>query len=180
MILHQYKIVFGGSMGAGKSSAIQSLSDIPVLSTEALNTDTNAHEKMQTTVGIDYGEITLDDGLKIGLYGTPGQDRFDFMWSVISKGAIGMIVLIDHSGENPLKDLDFYVNSFKEFSSNIAIGITHVDAKPERSTVMYREWLEKKQYNFPLFHVDARNDEDVRLLVETLVATIEVSLEKAN
>lgn len=180
MILHQYKIVFGGSMGAGKSSAIQSLSDIPVLSTEALNTDTNAHEKLQTTVGIDYGEITLDDGLKIGLYGTPGQDRFDFMWSVISKGAIGMIVLIDHSGENPLKDLDFYVSSFKEFSTNIAIGITHVDAKQERSTVMYREWLEKQQYNFPLFYVDARNDEDVRLLVETLVATIEVNLEKSN
>ena len=84
MILHQYKIVFGGSMGAGKSSAIQALSDIPVLTTEALNTDTAAHQKMQTTVGIDYGEITLEDGLQIGLYGTPGQDRFDFMWSVIS------------------------------------------------------------------------------------------------
>ena len=180
MILHQYKIVFGGSMGAGKSAAIQSLSDIPVLSTEALNTDTNAHAKLNTTVGIDYGEITLEDGLKIGLYGTPGQDRFDFMWSVISKGAIGMIVLIDHSGENPLKDLDFYVESFKEFSTNIAIGITHVDAKTERSTSMYREWLEKKQYNFPLFYIDARRDDDVRLLVETLVATIEVNLEKST
>ena len=66
MILHQYKIVFGGSMGAGKSAAIQSLSDIPVLSTEALNTDVQSHEKLQTTVGIDYGEINLDDGLKIG------------------------------------------------------------------------------------------------------------------
>jgi hypothetical protein len=67
MILQQYKIVFAGSMGAGKTEAIKSLSEIPVLATEAFNTDSQAHNKMQTTVGIDYGEITLDDGVKIGM-----------------------------------------------------------------------------------------------------------------
>ena len=85
MILQQYKIVFAGSMGAGKTEAIRSLSEVPVLATEAFNTDSQAHNKMQTTVGIDYGEITLDDGVKIGLYGTPGQARFDFIWPVIAK-----------------------------------------------------------------------------------------------
>ena len=80
MILHQYKIVFGGTMGSGKSTAIKALSEIEVLGTEALNTDIESHEKLLTTVGIDYGEITLDDGVKVGLYGTPGQDRFDFIW----------------------------------------------------------------------------------------------------
>ena len=55
MILQQYKIVFAGSMGAGKTEAIKSLSEIPVLATEAFNTDQAAHEKQQTTVGIDYG-----------------------------------------------------------------------------------------------------------------------------
>ena len=58
MILQHYKIVFAGTMGAGKSAAIQAISDINVLSTEALNTDTQAHHKALTTVGIDYGEIT--------------------------------------------------------------------------------------------------------------------------
>ena len=57
MILQQYKIVFAGSMGAGKTEAIRSLSDIPVLSTEALNTDQERHSKLETTVGIDYGEV---------------------------------------------------------------------------------------------------------------------------
>ncbi len=77
MILQQYKIVFAGSMGAGKTEAIKSLSEIPVLATEAFNTGiAQAHNKMQTTVGIDYGEITLDDGVKIGLYGTPGSIPF--------------------------------------------------------------------------------------------------------
>ena len=66
MILHQYKIVFGGSIGAGKSTAIQMISEIDVISTEAKNTDTSTHQKPQTTVGIDYGEATLDDGVKIG------------------------------------------------------------------------------------------------------------------
>lgn len=84
MILQQYKIVFGGTMGAGKSAAIKTLSDVAVISTEAVNTDTQAHSKLLTTVGIDYGEIKLDDDTKIGLYGTPGQDRFDFMWILIT------------------------------------------------------------------------------------------------
>ncbi len=73
MIIQQYKIVFAGSMGAGKTEAIKSLSEIPILETEAFNTDVQSHQKTQTTVGIDYGEITLDDGIKIGLYGT--QDK---------------------------------------------------------------------------------------------------------
>ena len=120
MILQQYKIVFAGSMGAGKTEAIRSLSEIPVLATEAFNTDDQSHKKMNTTVGIDYGEVTLEDGNKVGLYGTPGQGRFDFMWGVICKGAIGMILLIDHSIENPLKDLEFYINIFIDSLRNIS------------------------------------------------------------
>ena len=59
MIIQQYKIVFAGTMGAGKTEAIRSLSDIPILLTEALNTDQESHSKPQTPVGIDYGEVTL-------------------------------------------------------------------------------------------------------------------------
>lgn len=176
MILQKYKMVFGGTMGAGKSTAIRALSEIEVLTTEALNTDVNAHSKMETTVGIDYGEITLADGTKIGLYGTPGQERFGFMWSVICKGAIGSIILIDHSTENPLQDLEYYVNAFKAHSQNIVVAITHVDDKEERPTTIYRDWQAKKQYNFPLFFVDAREREHILLLVESLVATVEVNL----
>ena len=174
MIIQQYKIVFGGTMGSGKSSAIKALSEIDVLSTEALNTDLESHEKMLTTVGIDYGEITLDDGVKVGLYGTPGQDRFDFIWAVICKGAIGTIVMIDHATENPLIDLDHYVQAFQPFGNNIVIAITHIDRKPERTLSIYRDWLKARELNYPLFFVDARQQDDVLLLVETLIANIEV------
>ncbi|TXJ06117.1 MAG: GTP-binding protein [Acinetobacter sp.] len=180
MILQQYKIVFGGSMGAGKSAAIQSLSDIPVLTTETMNTDVNAHQKQLTTVGIDYGEVTLDNDLKIGLYGTPGQNRFDFMWSVICKGAIGTVILIDHSSMNSLQDLEFYVSAFADFTDNMVIGITHIDEKPEKITTIYHEWLAKYQKSYPLFHIDARNKKDVLLLIDALIASVEVNLEKLN
>ena len=174
MIIQQYKIVFGGTMGAGKSRAIKALSEIEVLSTEALNTDLESHEKMLTTVGIDYGEITLDDGVKVGLYGTPGQDRFDFIWAVICKGAIGTIVMIDHTAENPLIDLDQYVQAFQPFGNNIVIAVTHIDRKPERTLSIYRDWLKTRELNYPLFFVDARQQDDVLLLVETLIANVEV------
>ena len=174
MILQQYKIVFAGSMGAGKTEAIRSLSEIPVLATEAFNTDDQSHKKMNTTVGIDYGEVTLEDGNKVGLYGTPGQGRFDFMWGVICKGAIGMILLIDNSIENPLKDLEFYINIFKQYGNNLVIGLTHVDEDPNKSTHQYRQWLLERQLNFPVFFIDARKKDDVLLLLETLITAVEV------
>lgn len=176
MLLHRYKIVFGDTMGAGKTQAITSLSDIPVLTTEAVNTDLQAHEKMMTTVGIDYGEILLDNETKIGLYGTPGQDRFDFIWSIITKGAIGIVILIDHSAANPIQDLDFYLKAFQAHHHNIVIGITHLDDKPERPTVIYRDYLKQHGLNNALFFIDARKQADVLLLVETLVACVEVNL----
>lgn len=180
MILQQYKIVFAGSMGAGKTEAIKSLSEIPVLATEAFNTDSQAHNKMQTTVGIDYGEITLDDGVKIGLYGTPGQSRFDFIWPVICQGALGVILLVDHNSKVPLEELEGYLDTFKDYTRNIAIGITHVDENKEHSTSIYREWLIQNEYQYPLFFIDARKQEHVLLMIESLIAALEVNLRATN
>lgn len=178
MILQQHKIVFAGTMGAGKSEAIKSLSEVDVVSTEAINTDIGFNDKMFTTVGIDYGELILEDGTKVGLYGTPGQERFDFMWNIICKGALGVIVLIDHSVEQPIQHLDFYLNYFKLISKNIIIGITHLDKKSSYGTAIYREW-EAAQLppRNPLFFIDARKKQDVLLLIETLITNTEVQLE---
>lgn len=174
MILQKYKIVFGGKMGAGKTEAIQSISETTVLSTEALNTDHDAHSKALTTVGIDYGEIKIEDDITVGLYGTPGQERFDFMWPVICEGAIGAIVLIDHSSRTVLDDLAYYVDIFSQFISNLVIGITHVDEDSQQLLKKYRNWLEMRNINLPIFAVDARQKDDVLLLVEVLIARAEV------
>ena len=174
MILQQYKVVFGGTMGAGKSAAINALSDIPVVSTEAVNTDLDAHSKYLTTVGIDYGEISLEDGTKIGLYGTPGQDRFDFMWTIVCQGAIGTVVLIDHSNPDRLKDLEFYLDAFQKYSTNIVIGVTHIDEQNDQLLKIYYDWMSVNNRHHPLFAVDARQKDDVLLMIETLIASLEV------
>ena len=126
MIIQKFKIVFAASMGSCKTLSLKSLSEIPVIATEAYNTDEISHSKTLTTVGIDYGEITLEDGVKVGLYGTPGQDRFNFMWGVISKGAIGTIILIDHTLKNSTEELQYYLNfwwCFKKYADYILTTI---------------------------------------------------------
>lgn len=175
--MQRYKIVFGGGMGSGKSQAIQTISEISVFATEALNTDEVAHSKLHTTVGIDYGEITIDDQMKIGLYGTPGQSRFSFMWPSIAQGALGAIVLIDHSATDPMADLEMYLNAFGGDSDRcVVIGVTHVDVGVNCSLAPYRDWQRKNQKEYPIFAVDARERGDVLLLIETVIASLEVQL----
>lgn len=172
--MQRHKIVFGGTMGAGKSQAIAAISEIAVLSTETINTDEVAHSKLLTTVGIDYGEISLDADTRIGLYGTPGQARFNFIWPIIAKGALGVIILVDHTAPDPLQDLAMYIESFAQSSSNLIVGVTHVDLKPERPISIYRDWLQQYQHRYPIFFIDARVREDVLLLIETMIASLEV------
>lgn len=174
MILQQYKIVFGGTMGAGKSAAINTLSDIPVVATEAMNTDTEAHAKYLTTVGIDYGEIHLEGDIKIGLYGTPGQERFDFMWPIVCKGAIGAVILIDHTRAERLQDLAFYLKAFQSYSENIVVGVTHLDEQDDQMLKIYRDWMAVRRCCYPLFAADARQKDDVLLMIESLIASVEI------
>lgn len=175
--MQRHKIVFGGGMGSGKSQAIKSISETVVFSTEALNTDEAAHSKVHTTVGIDYGEFTIDDQIKIGLYGTPGQSRFSFMWPAIAKGALGAIVLIDHSAKDPLADLEVYLEAFGGQSNRcVVIGVTHMDVGDDCSLALYRNWQTKNNKAYPIFAIDARKREDVLFLIETVIASLEVQL----
>ena len=99
------KIVVGGGFGAGKTTAISTLSEIPPVTTEAAMTAPAAtvdvapasSRKAATTVAMDFGRLTLDDTLVLYLFGTPGQDRFGFMWPTLCAGALGGIVVIDPS-----------------------------------------------------------------------------------
>lgn len=171
---HKFKIVFSGPMGAGKTQAISALSDTPVVSTEAKNTDIETNAKALTTVGMDYGELKLSNGQTIGLFGTPGQERFNFIWSILAEGALGVVILINHSAPEPLADLKHYLDTFKEFySGRIVIGISQVDVKPELPFGIYQDYLEENNLNLPVFPVDMRKRDDVMLLVETIVSSLE-------
>lgn len=174
--MQRLKIVFSGPMGAGKTQAIASLSDIPVVSTEVQNTDLDANSKLLTTVGMDYGELTIEGGTSIGLYGTPGQERFNFIWPILSQGALGIVILIDHSANDPVGDLAHYLKTFDEiYDGRIVVGVTQSDKRPDREFSIYRDWLTANGRNSPVFPVDTRKREDVLLLVESIIVSLEQS-----
>jgi uncharacterized protein len=94
--LKTLKIVITGTYAAGKTSFIRAISEIDPVDTEAVTTLAAEQAlKQHTTVALDFGIITVSDEVMLYLFGTPGQDRFDFMWEILSEGCIGYVVLID-------------------------------------------------------------------------------------
>lgn len=175
-----YKIIFTGPVGAGKTTAISAISDIEPFSTEEVATDDTKMIKLNTTVAMDYGMIKLGEGQgeRIHLYGTPGQERFDFMWDILVDGGIGLILLLNNTNPNPIEDMEFYLNAFKEFITNtsVAIGVTRMDDQRRPSLDDYHKILEKHKLVCPMFEVDARNAEDVTMLTMALLYSLDPGL----
>lgn len=175
--MKEFKIIFAGSMGAGKTTAIKSLSESEVVSTDVANSDRQAHSKLLTTVGIDYGQIMLPPDIKIGLYGTPGQERFELVWRIVTEGALGAIVMVDASSPKAPEELPYYVDYFHRHNlKNIIVGISHCDLPGHLNLDDAFKILSAQNLVFPVFEIDARKKDDVLLLVETLIASMEAEI----
>lgn len=172
------KIIFTGPVGAGKTTAINALSDTPVISTEQVATDDVKNRKEKTTVAMDYGMIKLENGESIHLYGTPGQERFNFMWEILADNALGVIILVDNANEDPLRDLEFFLKSFKQFIENkaIVVGITRTDLAGSNKLDDYHKLLQKHGFNPPVFEVDGRKDKEICMLVQALLFSVDQSM----
>jgi len=177
--MSQYKIIFTGPVGAGKTTAIDSISDEPPIKTDASATDMTKSRKAETTVAMDYGVMNLDDGEKIHLYGTPGQERFNFMWDILTVGGIGLILLLDNTRADPFQDLHFFLDSFGDFISDtsVAIGVTQMDLSSKPSIEDYHKQLQETDLKPAVFSVDARVKNDVSLLVQALLFSLDPGLE---
>jgi len=177
--MSQYKIIFTGPVGAGKTTAIDSISDVPPVKTDAAASDMTKNRKAATTVAMDYGIMNLDDGEKIHLYGTPGQERFDFMWDILTVGGIGLVLLLDNTRADPFKDMQFFLDSFGKFISetSVAIGITQMDLSTKPSINEYHKYLQGSDLKPAIFSVDARVKNDVSLLVQALLFSLDPGLE---
>ncbi len=178
--MSQYKIIFTGPVGAGKTTAIASISDEPPVNTDAAASDMAKKKKASTTVAMDYGIIHLAGGEKIHLYGTPGQERFDFMWDILTTGGIGLILLLDNTRADPFKDMKFFLDSFRNFidETNVAIGVTQMDICNKPTIEDYHIQIQSLDLNVPIFSVDGRVKNDVSLLVQSLLYSLDPGLEE--
>lgn len=173
------KIIFTGPVGAGKTTAIAAISDTPPITTDAAASDMTLNRKGHTTVALDYGSIKLDEETKVHLYGTPGQERFDFMWEILTNGGMGLVLLLDNTRPTPVKDMEFFLGAFSELLKDapIVIGVTKMDEQAEPSVEYYQQLLSEKGIFAPVFEVDARRKEDVKRLVMALLFSIDPGLE---
>lgn len=176
------KIVFTGPMGAGKTTAIRAISEGGILSTDV--PITGGAElmpgKTMTTVGLDYGECHMDGQWVLKLFGTPGQDRFRFMWDILGAGAFGLIVLADNSQPDPVGDVERYLKAFAPHvpARRTVVGVGRLQAHAVPSIDDYCERLGALGFHLPVLEVDVRQSADVRLLLSVLVSMAEVEHEQ--
>jgi len=173
----EHKIVFTGTMGAGKTTAISSISAVKMVNTEAANRDQTLFAKATTTVGFDYGEVQLEDGSVLRLYGTPGQRRFEFMWKILARGALGLVILVDNSRPDPIEDMNIYLENFKSFvdAGTAVIGVGRIEEHPYPSVDDYYQYLAKRDLLLPVLQSDVRKGEDVLMILDVLFGLLEVS-----
>lgn len=172
-----YKIIISGPVGAGKTTAIGALSDIPPVCTDAQASDHVADMKECTTVAMDYGVIDMGGGAKVHLYGTPGQDRFDFMWNIMTEGALGLILLINNAQPDPLADLRRFLTAFSDFiaTAPACVGVTHLDEKTAPDLDQYQHVLTEYAQGrvMPVFSVDARSKQDMNILLMAILGMLD-------
>lgn len=173
----EIKIVFTGPMGAGKTTAIAAISDTAPLSTDVRNEDRASFDKDTTTAALDFGQIVLDDGQVVRLYGTPGQQRFAFMWEILGEGALGVVLLLDATRVDALSDLDHYLASFRRQASLgcLVVGLGRTEGSGALQVADVQKRLRMERRALPVFSVDVRRREDVLLLMDALLSLIEVA-----
>ncbi|CAM4168762.1 ATP/GTP-binding protein [Kibdelosporangium persicum] len=175
------KIVIAGGFGVGKTTAVASISEIPPLRTEAVMTsaaaeiDRTGHvpAKTTTTVAMDFGCITIDDEVKLYLFGTPGQDRFGFMWHDLVVGALGALVIVD---TRRLDDCYPAVDYFEKAGVPFVVAVNKFDGMLNHDLNDVR-WALAVSDEVPLVTFDAREKLSVR---DALLAVLRNTFSRAQ
>jgi signal recognition particle receptor subunit beta len=173
----EYKLIFTGTMGVGKTTAISVISEFVPVRTEVASSEKLSDDKTTTTAAMDYGEVMLPGGDVLRLYGTPGQSRFDFMWKILSAGALGVVLLVDNRRPDPVADFRDYLQAFRDIveGSKAVVGICRQDSHPLPDVEAFCVAADEMGLDVPIIAVDVRSRDDVLLLVDILFHEIEAA-----
>jgi signal recognition particle receptor subunit beta len=167
------KLVVAGGFGVGKNTMVGSVSEVPPLRTEELITEassgvddlTGVEAKHTTTVALDFGRITINPELILYLFGTPGQNRFWFMWDELARGALGAVVLAD---TRKLDSCFPAVDFFERRGLPFVVGVNCFDDAFRYGTEEVRAALDLDEH-VPVLLCDARDRDSTKLVLITLL-----------
>ncbi len=166
------KLVFVGGMGAGKTTAVRSISDVEPVSTEMPISEEVTGDKTLTTVALDYSSIELDDGELLHVYGVPGQKYLDFMWPLVCEGALGVIVLTSAHEADVTESTLMLLREFSRIApeASLAVGVTMTDEHQDFLIPPFRAAIADQGFRVPVMRVDARSATQVTFLVKSLLS----------
>ena len=174
------KLVVCGGYGAGKTTFVGAITEIVPITTEAPITEVSAGTdegavatKVATTVALDFGRISLDSGLVLYLFGTPGQSRFRFAWDEVARGAIGAVILVD---SRRIVDAFPSVDFCEARGIPFVVAVNHFDGLLVHELPAVREALVLAA-GVPVLGIDARSRADTK---GTLIALVQHALRAAG
>ena len=167
-----FKIIVTGSFNSGKTEFIRQISEIAPITTDKPVTENELKDiKALTTVAMDFGRLTIDKDLVLHIYATPGQERFNFIYPILLRNAIALIILGDITDRDSIREINKYYKDFYKLKKLPAVvALTKIDKPEKLIDNEINSLLSDVPNSVPIIKINATDKEDVK---KTLLFALE-------